>query len=139
MATSNDIESLKARSEARYRAAMAMADHECIRALKELLLDDHLSHVHRISAHVNLAWATDSWLQREEHRLAAEQAYSELGSLISTIIQGHEIAKRNFGDVRVVLYALAAKQRGGKPSQVFLELLWSVRSSPPATDKLQEG
>lgn len=51
---------------------------DCIRELEELLLEDQLQLVHRLTANMVLAMDVLCWFHREAHRLAAVQVYSEL-------------------------------------------------------------
>lgn len=66
--------------EERHEAAMAIGRDrdDCIRELEELLLEDQLQLVHRLTANMVLAMDVLCWFHREAHRLAAVQVYSEL-------------------------------------------------------------
>jgi hypothetical protein len=118
MATSNDTESLKARLEERQEAAMAIGRDrdDCIRELEELLLEDQLQLVHRLTVNMVLAMDVPCWFHREAHRLAAVQAYSELSALVATQ-EGHEIeiVKRNYRAIGVLLDVVCEDQRREDP------------------------
>jgi hypothetical protein len=106
MATDDNTQTL----EKRYRAAMGGTNkNKTVRELKELLLEDQLPISHRLIAHAALARRVDGWFQREEHRLAAEQVYSEISA------EGHEVGKRNFGPIHAKLDELAEYQRREHP------------------------
>jgi hypothetical protein len=107
MATDDNAQSL----EKRYRAAMNGTNkNKTARELKELLLEDQLPISHRLIAHAALARGVDDWFQREEHRLAAEQVYSEISAEVVSTVEGHEIGKRNVGPIRAKLDELAEYQ-----------------------------
>jgi hypothetical protein len=124
-------------SEKRYRAAMGgTKKNKTVRELRELLLEGQLPISHRLIAHAALARGVDGWSQREEHRLAAEQVYSEIRAEAVSTTEGHEMGKRNFGPIRARLDGLAEYQRREYPGPRAAE---EPTTGPIKNGKTTEG
>lgn len=110
----------------RYNSAIASYDtaqrQASLHELEDLLLEARLPLIYRLKAHVVLAVSSArGWSKREEHRLAAEQAFSEISALVSnsaTVSNSeialeeveHGIEQGELASLRVALDAIADKQ-----------------------------
>lgn len=116
MATSNVGRFLQAcYDEAMFKYDSDDKHPEALEDLKELLMDDQLSSVLRLSANAALADGVLDWFLAESYRSCAEDAYDDLKSL--PILPGSQ-AEGQLTRFRELLDSLATEQQWNDPRQL---------------------
>ena len=106
----------------RYRAAISKYGRgkdthaEALEELSDLLMDDHLSSVHRLKANAALADGVLDWFLAESYRSAAELIFTNIRDSIP-IIPGAPI-EGEIAFLRDLLDSLAAEQQRDNPRQL---------------------